>query len=152
MNEQLEQFEADKKEIEKELVEIAKKNSLTKSMIPSKSGYVSPIPGRTRINITTGYYGYSGHTGADFAVPLGTDVVSVKSGTVVISDARKNPNGTYRSYGEYVVIDHHDGTMTLYAHGSPNSRVVNVGDEVTQRPINNEIWNNRKFDRTTFTF
>ncbi|MCI8309598.1 MAG: M23 family metallopeptidase [Clostridia bacterium] len=51
-------------------------------------------------------------------------MVAVKDGTIVISDALKNSNGTYRSYGEYVVIDHHDGTMTLYAHGLPNSRKV----------------------------
>lgn len=132
LNQQLEQFEIDKKEIEKELIELARQNAIAKSITPSQSGYISPLIGKTKENITTGYYGYSGHTGVDFATPLGSDVVSVKDGTVVISDARRNPNGTYRSYGEYVVIDHHDGTMTLYAHGSPDSRVVQVGDEVVQ--------------------
>lgn len=152
LNEQLEQFEIDKKEVEKELVELAKRNDIAKSLKPSQSGYISPLIGKTKANITTGYYGYSGHTGVDFAIPLGTDVVAVKDGTVVISDARKNSNGTYRSYGEYVVIDHHDGTMTLYAHGSPNTRVVNEGDEVVRRTGNYEIWNNWEFYWSTFTF
>ena len=142
LNEQLQEFENDKKEIEKELVELAKKNAIKKSIVPSKSGYISPLIGKTKENITTSYNGYSGHTGVDFAIPLGNDVVAVKSGTVVISKALKNSNGKYRSYGEYVVIDHHDGTMTLYAHGTPNSRVVQENDEVTQRSIAYEIWNN----------
>lgn len=152
LNEQLEQFEIDKKEVEKELVELAKRNAIAKSITPSKSGYISPLIGKTKENITTGYNGYAGHTGVDFAIPLGNDVVAVKKGTVVISDAKKNPNGTYRSYGEYVVIDHHDGTMTLYAHGTPGSRVVQEGDEVEQRSINYEIWDNRKFYGSPFTF
>ena len=85
-----------------------------------------------------------------------------KGGTVVISTAlygdipTYNSSGaylgSYRSYGEYVVVDHHDGTMTLYAHGLPDSRVVNVNDEVSSRSNFNEIWNNRQFNRTTFTF
>ena len=152
LNQQLEQFEIDKKEIERELVEIARRNAIARSMVPSNSGYISPLIGKTKENITTGYNGYAGHTGVDFATPLGSDVVAVKDGTVVISDARKNPNGTYRSYGEYIVIDHHDGTMTLYAHGTPDSRIVQEGDEVVQRTVNYEIWFNRKFNRTTFTF
>ena len=99
LNLQLEQFELDKKNIEKELVELAKKNKIVKSVTPSKSGYISPLLGKTKENITTGYYGYSGHTGVDFAIPLGTDVLAVKDGTIVISDALKNSNGKNRSYG-----------------------------------------------------
>ena len=152
LNQQLEQFEIDKKEIEKELVELARQNAIAKSITPSKSGYISPLIGKTKANITTGYNGYAGHTGVDFATPLGSDVVAVKDGTVVISDAIKNSNGTYRSYGEYVVIDHHDGTMTLYAHGTPGSRVVQVNDEVKQRRASDEIWFNRKFNWTAFAF
>ncbi len=138
LNEQLEQFEIDKKEIEKQLVEIAKQNNL-KAVHPSNSGYICPLLGKSKSDITTGYNGYSGHTGVDFAIPLGTDVVAAKAGTVVISDALKYSNGKYRSYGEYVVIDHHDGTMTLYAHGTPNSRTVQVNDEVAQRASYYEI-------------
>ena len=149
INNQLEQFEIDKKEIEKELKAVAEQNRLLHSITPSQSGYISPLIGRTKENITTGYRGYSGHTGVDCAVPLGTDVVAVKAGTVVISDSLRYSNGNYRSYGEYVVVDHHDGTMTLYAHGSPNSRVVNKNDEVTQRTTFNEVRFNWKFNRST---
>ena len=126
----LAEYEEDKKQIEKELSELADKNSINASLTPSECGYISPLLGKTRKNITTGFYGYSGHTGVDFAVVSGTEIMAVKEGTVVISDAKKNSLGKYRSYGEYIVIDHHDGTMTLYAHGLPNSRKVNIGDEV----------------------
>ena len=57
-------------------------------------------------------------------------ILAVKSGTVVKSLALRYPNGSYRSYGEYVVIDHHDGTMTLYAHMS--SRAVSTNQTVSQ--------------------
>ncbi len=130
---ELEQFEQDKKQIEEELKEIAKKNVIKYSLNPSKSGYISPLLGKTRADITTGYYGYSGHTGVDFAIPKGTEVLAVKAGTVAISRSLKYANGNYRSYGEYVAIDHHDGTITLYAHGLPNSRKVQEGDEVSSR-------------------
>ncbi len=126
----LAEYEEDKKQIEKELAELSKQNAIKASLTPSECGYISPLLGKTRKNITTGYYGYSGHTGVDFAVVSGTEILAVKEGTVAISDAKKNASGLYRSYGEYVVIDHHDGTMTLYAHGLPNSRTVKVGDKV----------------------
>ena len=66
---------------------------------------------------------------------VGRSVVAVKSGTVEISTALRNSNGSYRSYGEYVVINHHDGTMTLYAHMLSGSRTVSVGQEVSQGQV-----------------
>lgn len=65
---QLDQFEEDKKTIQKELEDLAKKNAITASVTPSSCGYISPLLGKTSKNITTGYKGYSGHTGVDFAV------------------------------------------------------------------------------------
>ena len=129
---QLEEFEADKRAIQLELAKIAAASGNVTAVAPSAAGYISPIPGRTRRNITTGYYGYSGHTGVDFACAAGTPIVAVKSGVVVTSKALKRPNGSYRSYGEYIVINHFDGTMTLYAHMLPGSRMVFEGDTVAQ--------------------
>ncbi len=131
LQEELEEFEKDKRDIQNQLAALAAKSS-GKAVAPSAAGYISPLSGRTKSNITTGYYGYSGHTGVDFACPAGTTVKAVKSGKVVISKALVRSNGTYKSYGEYVVIDHNDGTMTLYAHMLPNSRTVSVGQQVSQ--------------------
>lgn len=49
------------------------------------------------------------HTGSDFAVPTGTPVKAVTSGTVVSA-------GWNGSYGNAVVIHHDDGLYSLYAH------------------------------------
>ena len=139
---ELEQFEADKREIQAELARIAAEeakkqqsngnnnyNSVANN--PSSSGYIRPIVG---YSITTGWYGYAGHTGVDFSGSgiAGKPVLAAKAGTVVTSTALKNSDGTYRSYGEYIVINHHDGTMTLYAHGAPGSRLVREGQSVSQ--------------------
>lgn len=133
LQDKLEEFEQDKRDIQRRLESIINNGGgSTQILPPSSCGYISPLAGKSKANITTGYYGYSGHTGVDFACPGGTPIYAVKSGTVEISEAKKNSNGTYRSYGEYIIINHHDGTMTLYAHGSPGSRLVSRGDTVSQ--------------------
>lgn len=136
LQEQLEEFEADKKQIQRELAALAAKNGTTTAVAPSAAGYISPLAGKTSANITTGYGSYSWggtHTGVDFACAAGTAIYAVKAGTVVTSTAMRNSStGAYKSYGEYVVIDHHDGTMTLYAHMYSGSRMVSVGDTVAQ--------------------
>lgn len=131
LQQMLEDFEEDKRRIQNKLAKISGSSNIV-PVAPSKAGYTSPLPGKTKANITTSYYGYSGHTGVDWAVASGTPILAVKSGTVVISEALKYSSGRYRSYGEYIVIDHHDGTMTLYAHGYPGSRRVSPGDSVSQ--------------------
>ena len=135
LEKQLEELKEDQRQINAELAQIAAKSGKYTTVAPSAAGYTSPLPGRTKANITTGYGKYSwggNHTGVDFAVPGGTPIVAVKDGTVVISKALKNSNGSYRSYGEYIAIDHHDGTITLYGHGQAGSRLVSVGQSVTQ--------------------
>lgn len=144
---ELEKFESDKREIEAELRKIAEKEAKKASYNnvdanPSTYGYISPILGTSQKNITCGYYGYKNHGGVDFGGHYGETIVAVKAGTVEISRATtgsiKNYNfkgeylGSYSSYGEYIVINHHDGTMTLYAHGLAGSRLVKAGDKVKQ--------------------
>lgn len=137
---ELEQFEQDKRAIQAQLEEIARKETAANSGSsnvsnitnnPSASGYIRPVAG---YSITCGWMGYSGHTGVDFSGSgiSGKPVLAAKAGTVVTSTALKYANGNYRSYGEYIVINHHDGTMTLYAHGAPGSRLVSPGQSVSQ--------------------
>ncbi|WP_229720999.1 M23 family metallopeptidase [Dyella nitratireducens] len=66
--------------------------------------------------------GHVFHRGIDMAAPVGTPVQAVAAGTVIT--ARRD-----RSYGEFVVIDHHNGYRTLYAHNS--KLLVKAGDRVT---------------------
>ncbi|MBO1333887.1 M23 family metallopeptidase [Streptomyces sp. VRA16 Mangrove soil] len=66
------------------------------------------------------------HSGQDFAVPIGTNVMAVHGGTVV--KAGPNGAGDGPAYGNAVVIKHSDGTYSQYAH---LSRIdVQVGQTV----------------------
>lgn len=102
---------------------------------PQGGKYISltyPVPSQTKI--TCGFGDYSGHSGADFSCPTGSSVVAAESGTVIISTDLKNEDGSYRSYGRYIVIMHDkttssgDRVYTLYAHNS--ERLVSAGQHV----------------------
>ncbi|WP_369248263.1 M23 family metallopeptidase [Streptomyces sp. R41] len=54
------------------------------------------------------------HSGQDFAVPQGTEVVAAHGGTVV--KAGGNGAGDGPAYGNAVVIKHGNGTYSQYAH------------------------------------
>lgn len=71
--------------------------------------------------------GYPGHTGIDFAAPIGTPVYASISGTVIITGSGST------GYGNYVVINHGGGIATLYAHNS--SVLVGAGEEVTKGQV-----------------
>ena len=139
---EIEAFEEDKRQIQAQLKKIAEeeakrnKNNTSNNITtkPSASGYIFPVRGLSKANINNkNYPSYAGHTGVDVNIGVtGKDVVAVKAGTVVISTAKINSEGDYFSYGEYVVISHGDGTMTLYGHMLANSRKVKVGDKVSQ--------------------
>jgi murein DD-endopeptidase MepM/ murein hydrolase activator NlpD len=61
------------------------------------------------------------HQGIDYAVPVGTAVLSAGSGTVVFA-------GVQSGFGNTVIIDNGNGVQTLYGHLS--SIGVNVGQSV----------------------
>ncbi|MFK8909498.1 M23 family metallopeptidase [Streptomyces sp. YS-3] len=54
------------------------------------------------------------HSGQDFAVPVGTPVKAVHTGTVV--KAGPNGGGDGPAYGNAIVIRHADNTYSQYAH------------------------------------
>jgi murein DD-endopeptidase MepM/ murein hydrolase activator NlpD len=54
------------------------------------------------------------HSGQDFAVPIGTNVVAAHGGTVV--KAGGNGAGDGPAYGNAIVIKHANGTYSQYAH------------------------------------
>lgn len=64
----------------------------------------------------------STHTGVDFAASLGTEIHAWKSGTVITAGWRGN-------YGNFIEIQHNDGTISRYAHCS--KIVVSVGQQVS---------------------
>ena len=142
LQDKLDQFEKDKQDIKRELAEIARKEAASGGTTiingsPSAYGYIFPVAGLGLSNINNkNFPSYRGHTGVDVNINvIGKSVVAVKAGTVEKSRALRNSNGTYRSYGEYVVINHHDGTMTLYAHMLSGSRKVVEGQKVSQGQV-----------------
>lgn len=75
--------------------------------VPEYAGYfLRPVIGGTR---TQGLHGYNA---VDLAAPAGTSVMASAQGMVVIASA----GGWNGGYGNYVVIEHANGTQTLYAH------------------------------------
>ncbi len=59
--------------------------------------------------------------GIDIQAPPGTDINAVAPGEVIIID-------WLRGYGKFLILDHHDGYYTLYAHAS--EIMVEVGEAV----------------------
>lgn len=107
----------------------ANKNNGGNSPAKNPGGYIYPVPS-AYAKITTGMYYSSGsyHGAVDFGTGgiAGQPVYAVKSGTVVLTQALTT------SYGNYIIINHHDGTYTLYAHGQAGSICVSPGQTVSQ--------------------
>ncbi|QPP07206.1 M23 family metallopeptidase [Streptomyces bathyalis] len=89
-----------------------------KSSLKKKANsWTKPVSGKYELSAG---FGNSGdrwshkHSGQDFAVPTGTPVKAVHSGTVV--KAGPNGAGDGSSYGNAVVIKHKNGTYSQYAH------------------------------------
>lgn len=91
---------------------------------PSIDGYyIHPVPGSRK---SQGLHGYNA---LDFAAPIGTPIRASASGKVIISRA----SGWNGGYGNYIVVDHPNGTQTLYSHLSQN--IVWVGQHVVQGQV-----------------
>ena len=81
--------------------------------------YSNPLPGGL---ITQSIHGWNA---VDIGAPNGTPVYAAANGTVIISKM----GGWNGGYGNYVVVDHGNGTQTLYAHLSSDD--VSVGQSVS---------------------
>lgn len=80
-------------------------------------GPVAPVPGRHQ-----GFPGYKGHTGVDYAVPIGTTVRAALGGIV------SSVQSWTKSYGKHIRIQHGGGLETIYGHLS--KMLVAVGNKV----------------------
>lgn len=90
--------------------------------VPSSNLVTSSFGGR--VAPTAG--ASSNHQGMDIGASAGSSIVAAGGGTVVAATSNSG-------YGNYVVIDHGDGTTTLYAH--MQSSAVSVGQHVTQDQV-----------------
>ncbi len=93
---------------------------------PSISGYfIHPLPGSVKTQ------GLHGHNAVDFGAPcgMGSPIRASARGNVIVSRV----GGWNGGYGNYVVIDHPNGTQTLYSHLYKN--IVWQGQSVVQGQI-----------------
>ena len=78
---------------------------------------------------------YNTHSGSDFPIPLGTDVLAAATGKVIKVVQGCPDKGYYGSpcggkCGNYVKLSHSGGTNTLYCHMKNKSITVKVGQTV----------------------
>jgi len=91
---------------------------------PSQAGYyLRPIAGGIH---TQGIHGYNG---VDLAASVGTPIFASAEGDVIVAKS----TGWNGGYGQYVVIQHANGSQTLYSHAS--SVIVSVGQHVQQGQV-----------------
>lgn len=86
------------------------------------SGAHFPTLHGTRLNSPYGIRKHRLHRGVDMHISIGDSIVAAYPGKVVVSKYNR------RGYGHYVMIEHENGTRTLYGH--LKKRLVNVGDVV----------------------
>lgn len=117
--------------------------STTVSPTPSASGYTWPVPGFYYLSSEWNEDRYTYNHGAiDIAGGgiMGATVVSADGGTVISSYngcahnwGKSGSCGCGGGYGNYVMIDHGNGKMTVYAHLT--NAVVSSGQSVSQGQV-----------------
>lgn len=130
-----EKISALQKEKEKEIEEQKKKTEQQKvvtsrggNLRRKQSSYSGGAPLATYSYISS-YYGMRNgkmHTGVDFAAPSGTKIYAWKSGKVI----QASWSG---GYGNFIVIQHNDGTVSRYAHCSKYA--CSKGDVVSKGQV-----------------
>ena len=102
------------------------------TFIPPVGGYVNQLFGPTDVTFEPPFT-YQGvryphfHTGIDIDAPMGTPIAAAAAGVVIgvgVSD------GSATGYGNYVMIEHPQGYVTLYGH--MEQVVVTPGQSVQQ--------------------
>lgn len=101
--------------------------------------YLRPVPGP----VTSPYGSRKGgfHPGVDLGGPRGTPVMVAANGIVtkVVSGCVEGKKSCGGRYGNYITVEHPNGTRTRYAHLSKT--MVTVGQEVTQGQVIGAIGN-----------
>lgn len=91
---------------------------------PGRGALDWPVDGQ--VTSAFGPRGKTHHDGIDIAMPVGSPVRASAAGTVIFS-------GSLRGYGNTVILDHHGGLTTVYAHHREN--LVSTGDAVRRGQV-----------------
>ncbi|MFE7275740.1 M23 family metallopeptidase [Streptomyces sp. NPDC057623] len=114
----------------------AQSAAVKKAAAKKAASWVSPVKKYTKSAsfAQAGGMWQSTHSGQDFAVPSGTQVVAAHGGTVV--KAGGNGAGDGPAYGNAIVIKHGNGTYSQYAHLSridvKAGQVVKTGQDIAR--------------------
>lgn len=100
--------------------------------------YALPYARAQSYQLTQGFNGKHTHTGQsayalDFKMNEGTKVHAMRGGTVVAVESKQTEHGNspaFISKSNYIMIQHDDGTMAMYAHLKPNGVHVKLGQKV----------------------
>lgn len=98
-------------------------NSVTPTQSAQSNYYTHPLPNSVR---TQGRHGYNA---VDFGAAVGSSIVASASGRVTKSVGY----GWNGGYGQFIVIQHNNGTKTLYSHLS--DVIVRRGQRVVQGQV-----------------
>lgn len=85
----------------------------------------------TRISSTFGgrrhpiHGNWRAHNGVDYAAPTGTPIHATADGTIAFI-------GSQRGYGNVIILQHHSGYSTLYAHQHKFASGLKKGDTINQ--------------------
>lgn len=108
----------------------AKTAAVSTGKINTSGYFVHPVPSGTKTQ------GIHGNNAIDVAAPIGTPLRAAAAGQVLIA---KEDGAWHGGYAKYVVIQHDNGTQTLYAH--MNDVYVAPGSWVEQAEIIGEVGN-----------
>ncbi|UJF35750.1 murein hydrolase activator EnvC family protein [Paenibacillus hexagrammi] len=103
-------------------VQAALKEALQKNIV-SEGNWDWPVPDSHTITSDFGARGQEFHAGIDIGAPLGTSIVAVDSGIVLYA-------GKATGFGNWIVIKHANGLMSVYGHMYGDGIFVKVGQEV----------------------
>jgi len=104
------------------VVQVKDQNYYATHPIKSAAGYfINPLPTGRK---TQGLHG-PGHRGIDIGAPKGTPIYAAAGGTVLLAK-----NGWSGGYGNMIILQHPNGTKTLYAHMS--KLATSTGKKVSQ--------------------
>ncbi len=103
--------------------------------------YHLPYEENTSHLLVQGYfsrYTHKNRAALDFKMKKGTKICAVRDGVVLRLKEDGNNGGSqvkYRSFGNFVVIQHEDSSRSGYWHLQFNGVLVNVGDTVKQGQV-----------------
>jgi murein DD-endopeptidase MepM/ murein hydrolase activator NlpD len=116
---------------------------LRKGILKDDSSYVYALPYEIGHShwLVQGYFSRSSHkerAALDFKMKKGTKICAARDGVVIRLKEDGNKGGwnrKYRPYGNFLIIQHSDGSRAGYWHLQKNGALVAVGDSVKQGQV-----------------